>query len=177
MNIHSTSITAIGGTVSFWKWQHDDIIKWKDFPHYWPFVWGIHRSPVNSPHKASDGKLWCSIWSVPWINSWVNNSETGDLRHHHTHYDVTVMIMLKHSPVQLQTVIHNMNSYISFMYFTYKKFHPSNQMTGESSLLMSEFFNHLRWPDNWIVRTLYLPIFLCVLPLALGPVSVDKIPW
>ena len=21
---------------------HDDIIKWKHFPHYWPFVWGIH---------------------------------------------------------------------------------------------------------------------------------------
>ena len=22
--------------------QHDDVIKWKHFPHYWPFVWGIH---------------------------------------------------------------------------------------------------------------------------------------
>ena len=22
---------------------HDDVIKWKHFPHYWPFVWGIHR--------------------------------------------------------------------------------------------------------------------------------------
>ena len=30
---------------------HDDVIKWKHFPHYWPFVQGIHRSPVNSPHK------------------------------------------------------------------------------------------------------------------------------
>ena len=30
---------------------HDDVIKWKRFPHYWPFVRGIHRSPVNSPHK------------------------------------------------------------------------------------------------------------------------------
>ena len=27
---------------------HDDIIKWKHFPRYWPFVRGIHRSPVNS---------------------------------------------------------------------------------------------------------------------------------
>ena len=32
--------------------QHDDVIKWKHFPRYWPFVWGIHRSPVNSPHKG-----------------------------------------------------------------------------------------------------------------------------
>ena len=30
----------------------DDVIKWKHFPRYWPFVWGIHRSPVNSPHKG-----------------------------------------------------------------------------------------------------------------------------
>ena len=31
---------------------HDDVIKWKHFPHYWPFVRGIQRSPVNSPHKC-----------------------------------------------------------------------------------------------------------------------------
>ena len=31
---------------------HDDVIKWKHFPRYWPFVGGIHRSPVNSPHKG-----------------------------------------------------------------------------------------------------------------------------
>ena len=24
---------------------------WKRFQHYWPFVRGIHRSPVDSPHK------------------------------------------------------------------------------------------------------------------------------
>ena len=27
---------------------HDDIIKWKHFPRYWPFVRGIHRSPVKT---------------------------------------------------------------------------------------------------------------------------------
>ena len=27
---------------------HDDVIKWKHFPRYWPFVQGIHRSPVKS---------------------------------------------------------------------------------------------------------------------------------
>ena len=31
---------------------HDDVIKWKHFPRYWPFVRGIHRCPVNSPHKG-----------------------------------------------------------------------------------------------------------------------------
>ena len=32
--------------------SHEDVIKWKRFPRYWPFVWGIPRSPVNSPHKG-----------------------------------------------------------------------------------------------------------------------------
>ena len=47
--------------------NHDDVIKWKHFPRYWSFVWGIHRSPgpVNSPHKASDAELWCFLWFVP----------------------------------------------------------------------------------------------------------------
>ena len=32
--------------------EYDDVIKWKHFPRYWPFVRGIHRSPVKSPHKG-----------------------------------------------------------------------------------------------------------------------------
>ena len=32
--------------------NHDDVIKWKHFPSYWPFVRGIPRGPVNSPHKG-----------------------------------------------------------------------------------------------------------------------------
>ena len=32
---------------------HDDVIKWKHFPRYWPFVRGNHRSPVGGfPHKG-----------------------------------------------------------------------------------------------------------------------------
>ena len=30
----------------------DDVIKWNHLPRYWPFVRGIHRWPVNSPHKG-----------------------------------------------------------------------------------------------------------------------------
>ena len=41
--------------------------------------------------KASDVEYWCFLWSAPWINDSVNNRETGDLRRHLTHYDVTVM--------------------------------------------------------------------------------------
>ena len=44
---------------------HDDVIKWKQFPSYRPFVRGIHRSLVDSPKMASDAELWCFLWSVP----------------------------------------------------------------------------------------------------------------
>ena len=72
---------------------HDDVIKWKQFPRNWPFVRGIHRSPVNSPHKGQwRGALMFSVICV-WINDWVNNSEVGDLRRHRGHYDVIVMII------------------------------------------------------------------------------------
>ena len=68
---------------------HDDIIKWKHFPCYWTFVRGIHRFPVNSPHKDQwSGALMFSL-IFPWINGWVNNREACDLRR--VHYDVTVM--------------------------------------------------------------------------------------
>ena len=30
----------------------DDVLKWKPFPHHWPFARGIHRSPVNSPRNG-----------------------------------------------------------------------------------------------------------------------------
>ena len=71
--------------------SHDDVIKWKHFPRYWSFVRGIHRSPVNSPHKGQwHGALIFSLICV-WINGWVNNREAGDLRCYRAHSDVSVM--------------------------------------------------------------------------------------
>ena len=68
-----------------------DVIKWKHFPRYWPFVWGIHQSLVNSPHKGQwRGALMFSLICA-WINTWVNNREAGGVRRHCTHYDVAVM--------------------------------------------------------------------------------------
>ena len=71
---------------------NDDVIKWKHFPRYWPFVRGIHRSPVISPHKGQwRGALIFSLICV-WANGWVNNREAGDLTRYRAHYDVTTMI-------------------------------------------------------------------------------------
>ena len=32
--------------------DHDDIMTWRCFPHYWPFVQGIHQLLVDSQHKG-----------------------------------------------------------------------------------------------------------------------------
>ena len=72
--------------------RHDDVIKWKYFPRYCPFMLGIHRSPVKSPHKGQwRGGMMLSLICA-WINDWVNNREAGDPRSHRAHYDVIVMV-------------------------------------------------------------------------------------
>ena len=69
------------------RWRH----QMETFPRNWPFVLGIRRSPVNSPHKSQ----WCGALMFSFIcarmNGWVNNREAGYLRRHRAHYDVTVM--------------------------------------------------------------------------------------
>ena len=78
---------------------HDDVIKWKHFLRYWPFVRGIHRSPLNSPHKGQwHGALMFSLICAR-INGWVNNREAGDLRRHQAHCDFIVM------PVAFQRLV------------------------------------------------------------------------
>ena len=81
-------------------WGQDDVIKWKYFPRYWPFVRGIdrspvrgiNRSPVNSPHKCQwRGVLMFSLICAQ-INDRVNNRKAGDLRRHRAHYGVSVML-------------------------------------------------------------------------------------
>ena len=37
-------------------------------------------------------------------NDWANSRDAGDLRRHRVHYDVTVMHLIKHGPVQLTEV-------------------------------------------------------------------------
>ena len=72
-------------------YSHDDVIKWKQFPRYRPFLWGIEWSPVNSPHKGKWRRALMFSLICAWINSWVNIRQSGDLRRHQAHYDVIVM--------------------------------------------------------------------------------------
>ena len=61
-------------------------------------VWDRITYPFPNFNGACRNTWWRSrgalIFSLIciWINSWVNNREAGDLRRHHAHHDVVVMI-------------------------------------------------------------------------------------
>ena len=81
--------------ICMWDWciayRRDDVIKWKHFPRNWPFVRGIHRSPVNSPYKGQWRRALIFPLICVWINYCVNSREAGGLRPYRAHYDVIVM--------------------------------------------------------------------------------------
>ena len=54
-------------------------------------VRGIHRPPVNSPHKGQWREALMFSLISAWINGWANNRDPGDLRRYRAHYDVFVM--------------------------------------------------------------------------------------
>ena len=64
-------------------WRH----QMETFSCYWPFVRGIHRPPVTSPHNGQCRGALMFLWT----NDWVNNGDAGDLRHHHAQYDHIVI--------------------------------------------------------------------------------------
>ena len=45
----------------------DGVFKWKHFLRYWPYVRGIYRSSVDSPHKGQwrGAFKWCFLCSAP----------------------------------------------------------------------------------------------------------------
>ena len=72
---------------------HDDVIKWKHFPRYWPSVRG-GNPPVTGEfpsQRPASQSLDVFFFICAWINHSVNNREAGDLRSHCAHYDVIVM--------------------------------------------------------------------------------------
>ena len=86
-------------TLQRWSLRHGDVIKWKHFPRYWPYIRGIHRSPVNSPHKGQwRGALMFTLICAR-INGWVNNCEAGDLWRHRNGYDMIIGSTSRQNPI------------------------------------------------------------------------------
>ena len=95
--------------------SHDDVIEWKHYPRYWPFVRGIHRSPVNSSHKGQWREALIFSFICALINNWVNNREPGDLRRYRAHYDVIVMVREKSCNTWQQRVFSTMGYFLSWL--------------------------------------------------------------
>ena len=105
----------------FW---HDDVIKGNFFSRCWLFVRGVHRSPVNSPHKYQ----WRGALMLSLICAYsVNNRGAGDLRRHRAHYDVTI--------VKIASIL----SILIFVYcsdYLFRLIVIGDSGVGKSSLLM-----------------------------------------
>ena len=71
---------------------HDDAIQWKLFSTL--LVICTEKSRLNGEFPAQRPVMLSLMFSLicAWINGWVNNREAGDLRCHHAHDDITVML-------------------------------------------------------------------------------------
>ena len=62
-----------------------DVIKCKHFQRYCPFVRGIHRLPVDSPHTGTVTRTFDVSVLLVWTKCWGNTRLTGNSRHHDGH--------------------------------------------------------------------------------------------
>ena len=77
-----------------------------------------------------------------WINSWVNNRETGDLRRHSVHYDVTVIIIQESRRMFSYRATTNMMA-LSL---------PNNKYDGFLAILfVATYYKHM----TWVVRKVW----------------------
>ena len=69
-----------------------DIIKWKHFLLYWPFVRGIHWSPVDSSHTGQCcGALMRNYGTCFPRNGCANSRDAGEFKPLSTHCNITVI--------------------------------------------------------------------------------------
>ena len=125
--------------------SHGDVIKWNHFPRYWPFVWG---SLVSSPNKGQwRGALMFSLICA-WISDWVNNLAAGDLRCHHAHYDVIVMVWI--TSIDIKSTQHAI--YLQLLVWYCEYVNTKHQMYLSLNILLS-FKSQLRyWSRNITYR-------------------------
>ena len=70
-----TLVCFVGVVFSRYYCRYDDIIKWQVLPRYLPFLRGIHRSRVNSPHKGQWRRALIFSVICALTDGWVNNRD------------------------------------------------------------------------------------------------------
>ena len=114
LKIRGNLIRKFNPTKRVW---YDDVIKWKHFPRYWPFVQGIHRSRVVargnissfylklhwSPHFRMSkiigssliiGRLFRTYRKTPWEITWSKNIEIYQFNLINSHATYTTLVIL-----------------------------------------------------------------------------------
>ena len=124
--------------------KYDDVIKWKRFPRYCPFVRGIHRSPVNSPHKGQWRRALMFSLICTWINGWVNNGESGDLRRHRAHHDVIVMRSIRQKVCPCHDIIRKWSVVILYNLYDFN-----------TTLKIEELYTSLNFEQDFIFKGLW----------------------
>ena len=76
-NHHSPTIVSNFEWPLIVAWlRHDDVNKWKHFPRYWPFVRGIHRSPVKFPTQRPVTRSFDVFFDLR-LNKWLSKQSWG----------------------------------------------------------------------------------------------------
>ena len=104
---------------------------------------GVHRWPVDIPHKSQwRGALLFSLICT-WTNCWVNTRDASDLRRHWAHYDVTVMNSLNADPVYIWDayLVNNVPEDDLALISNIAIF-------STKSLFLSVILNNFCWPDD-----------------------------
>ena len=131
--------------------NHGDVIKWKHFPRNWPFVRGIHRSTVNSPHKGQwRGDLMFSLIGAlnKQLNkqslSWWFETPMRSLRRHCNGLNLVCVPYVCYIYMHLYIYIYNLNMYI----YQFSKQSCLARANAETSYAMCDWV--------FIIETLHL---------------------
>ena len=65
--------------------KHEDIVTWKHFLHYWPFMRRLHLSFMASVHEESIKQALMFYLVLTRTSCWINSWVAGDLRWHDAH--------------------------------------------------------------------------------------------
>ena len=113
-----------------------------------PFLWGIHRWPVNSPHNGQlRGALMFSLICA-WTNCRVNNRTASDLKRHRAHYDVIATHRTGQLSCHVQLLLYNMDeskmNFPSNLNYKYTTPHAPNNRSrnGFLTILLLSIMHH-----------------------------------
>ena len=87
-------------------YSDDDVIKWKHYPRHWPFVRGIHRSPVTQRPVTRSFEV---VFDLRLNKRLSKQSRPRWFEIHRAHYDVTAMwwYFCKYSAMRISTSSYN----------------------------------------------------------------------